>query len=107
MSHEYPHKAKHSLGFDPTQGCIENDLGLTSSDIIHEPIDSESEHQEPGGFNKSNCLTLVLKDPWPKSNHQEPACSISKRITIVLKKICHVHTKNEILAPFIDNTHDI
>ena len=54
----------------------------------------------------SEYFTLVPKETYQNSNRQEPVGSISDRPTIILNQICHTHNQNNIVAPFISNTHE-
>ena len=54
----------------------------------------------------SDCLTLVPKETLPKSNSQKTAGSTSDCITLLLKKIRHICTQNNIAEPFINNMHE-
>ena len=106
MRHEYLHKANHSLSFAPPRGCINHGLVLTSPEMSHKPGYPKSNHQEPGG-STSDCLTLLPNETCPKSDRQKPTSSTFERITLVLKKIHHVRSQNKIMAPFINDTHEI
>ena len=86
-------------------GCINNGLGLTSPNIRHEPEGPNSYHQEPGS-STPDCLTLRSNNTRPKSNHQEPRGSTPDNLILVIKRIFHIRTQNNITTPFINNTHE-
>ena len=79
---------------------------LTCPNLSRKPGVPNSNHQEPGG-SIYECTALVPKDILPKYNHKEPGDSTSDRLTIVLNKMCHVRTHNNISEPCIHNTHQI
>ena len=69
ISHKYLNKANYSISFVPPQDFINYGLVLNSTNIIHEPRGPKSDHQEPGG-SMSECIRLVPKKIFPKSNRQ-------------------------------------
>ena len=88
------------------RGCINHGMGLTIPNMSHEPGVPKDNHQEPVS-STYDCLTLIPKDTFPKSNRQEPVGSTSDCITILLMKIRHMFTQNNISAPFINNMNEI
>ena len=80
-------------------------MGLTSTDISHEPGGPKSNCQELGG-STSDCIMIIPKEIFQKSNRQELVGSTSRRLAFVLKKIRHIITQNNFEAPFISNTYE-
>ena len=106
MRYEYLHKSNHSLSFLFSWGCNNYELGLTSPSMSQELRSPNYDRQEPGG-SMSECLTLVQKKMFPKSNRQESRGSIYDRLPLIINKIHHTCTKNNITAPFNNSKHEI
>ena len=105
MRHEYLHKDNHRISFAPPLGYINHVLGLNITNTSHEPKVPKSNHKKPRG-STPDCIPIVPTETCPKSNRQEPVGSTSDRLTLVLKKIHHIRTHNNIVTPFINNTHE-
>ena len=82
---------------------INHRLRLTSPNMSHEPGRPNSVHQEPVG-SKTECITIVPNNTFPKSNPQETSGSTYDRLALVLNNIRHICTQNSITALFINNT---
>ena len=66
MMHEYLHKDNHSLRFVPPLGCINRRMGITRTNIIHEPGGPKSKVQPLTVlrlYQRRHSKSLTVKNP--------------------------------------------